>query len=141
MLGKLLDGHHIRILRYGEGILLLGLHQVKVGLVGVLPSRFCLVDTWFSLIDSKEVTVYCAHVNIVVNHTLCVLMVVISIHQKPRFLPFFWSLLMSGAWHQLRLKCVVCKDRLSVQEKLSFDCWCKGTTIWSWKQIFGLQIF
>ena len=54
-------------------------------------------------------------------------MVDISIPQKPRFLPFFGSLLMSGAWHQSRLQCVVCKDRLSVQEKLSFDCWCKGT--------------
>ena len=68
-------------------------------------------------------------------------MVDISIPQKPRFLPFFGSLLMSGALHQSCLKCVVCKDRLSVQEKLSFDCWCKGTTIWSWKQIFPLQIF
>ena len=37
---KLLDGHHIRILRYGEGILLLGLHQVDVGLVGVLTLSF-----------------------------------------------------------------------------------------------------
>ena len=45
VLGKLLDGHHIRILRYGEGILLLGLHQVEVGLVGVLTLSFCLVDT------------------------------------------------------------------------------------------------
>ena len=42
-------------------------------------------------------------------------MVDISIPQKPRFLPFFGSLLMSGAWHQSRLKCVVCKDRLSVE--------------------------
>ena len=40
VLGKLLDGHHIRILRYGEGILLLGLHQVGVGLVGVLTLSF-----------------------------------------------------------------------------------------------------
>ena len=40
VLGKLLDGHHIRILRYGEGILLLGLHQVDVGLVGVLTLSF-----------------------------------------------------------------------------------------------------
>ena len=40
MLGELLDGHHIRILRYGEGILLLGLHQVDVGLVGVLTLSF-----------------------------------------------------------------------------------------------------
>ena len=39
---------------------------------GFLPSRFCLVDTWFSLIDSKEVTVHWAHGNAVVNHTLCV---------------------------------------------------------------------
>ena len=81
------------------------------------------------------------HGNAVINHTLCVLMVDISIPQKPRFLPLFGSLLMSGALHQSRFKCVVCKDRLSVQEKLSFDCWCKGTTILSWKQIFGLQIF
>ena len=94
-----------------------------------------------SLIDFKEVTVHWTHGNAVVNHTLCVLMVDISIPQKPHFLPLFWSSLMSGAWHQSRLKCVVCKDWLSVQEKLSFDCWCKGTTIWSWKQIFPLQIF
>ncbi len=45
MLGKLLDGHHIRILRYGEGILLLGLHQVEVCLVGSSTLSFCLVDT------------------------------------------------------------------------------------------------
>ena len=31
-----------------------------------------LVDTWFSLIDFKEVTVHWAHGNAVVNHTLCV---------------------------------------------------------------------
>ena len=37
------------------------------------------------------------HGNAVINHTLCVLMVDISIPQKPRFLPFFGSLLMSGA--------------------------------------------
>ena len=36
---------------------------------GFLPSRFCLVDTWFSLIDSKEVTVHWPHGNTVVNHT------------------------------------------------------------------------
>ena len=45
VLGKLLDGHHIRILGYGEGILLLGLHQVEVGLVGVLTLFLSLVDT------------------------------------------------------------------------------------------------
>ena len=45
VLGILLDGHHIRILRYGEGILLLSLHEVEVGLVGVLTLSFCLVDT------------------------------------------------------------------------------------------------
>ena len=39
---------------------------------GFLPSRFCLVDTWFSLIDSKEVTVHWAHGNAVINHTFCV---------------------------------------------------------------------
>ena len=37
------------------------------------------------------------HGNAVINHTLCVLMVDISIPQKPRFLPLFWSSLMSGA--------------------------------------------
>ena len=36
---------------------------------GFLPSRFCLVDTWFSLIDSKEFTVHWPHGNTVVNHT------------------------------------------------------------------------
>ena len=39
---------------------------------GFLPSRFCLVDTWFSLVDFKEVAVHWAHGNAVVNHTLCV---------------------------------------------------------------------
>ena len=39
---------------------------------GFLPSRFCLVDTWFCLIDSKEVTVHWAHGNAVINHTFCV---------------------------------------------------------------------
>ena len=43
MLGEHLDGHHIRILRYGEGILLLGLHQVKVGLVA---GSYPLVFAW-----------------------------------------------------------------------------------------------
>ena len=38
----------------------------------VLTLSFCLVDTWFSLIDFKEVTVHWAHGNAVVNHTLCV---------------------------------------------------------------------
>ena len=34
VLGKLLDGHDVRVLRSGEGIFLLGLHKVEVGLVG-----------------------------------------------------------------------------------------------------------
>ena len=49
---------------------------------GFLPSRFCLVDTWFSLIDSKEVTVHWAHGNAVINHTLCLFWW--SIFQFPR---------------------------------------------------------
>ena len=68
-------------------------------------------------------------------------MVDISIPQKPHFLPLFWSSLTTGACRLLRPKFVVYEDRHLVQEKLSFDCWCKGTTILSWKQIFGLQIF
>ena len=40
VLRELLDVHDVRILRYGEGILLLGLHQVEVGLVGVLTLSF-----------------------------------------------------------------------------------------------------
>ena len=40
MLGKLLDGHHIGVLRDCERILILGLHQVDVGLVGVLTLSF-----------------------------------------------------------------------------------------------------
>ena len=38
----------------------------------VLTLSFCLVDTWFCLIDSKEVTVHWAHGNAVINHTFCV---------------------------------------------------------------------
>ena len=38
----------------------------------VLTLSFCLVDTWFSLVDFKEVAVHWAHGNAVVNHTLCV---------------------------------------------------------------------
>jgi len=34
VLRELLDGHDVRVLRSGEGILLLGLHKVEVGLVG-----------------------------------------------------------------------------------------------------------
>ena len=45
----------------------------------------------------KEVTVHGMHGNTVVNHTLCVLMVDISIPQKPHFLPLFWSSLTTGA--------------------------------------------
>ena len=43
--------------------------RLRSALSGFLPSRFCLVDTWFSLIDSKEVTVHWPHGNTVVNHT------------------------------------------------------------------------
>ena len=43
--------------------------RLRSALSGFLPSPFCLVDTWFSLIDSKEVTVHWAHGNTVVNHT------------------------------------------------------------------------
>ena len=45
VLRELLDVHDVRVLRSGEGILLLGLHKVEVGLVGVLTLSFCLVDT------------------------------------------------------------------------------------------------
>ena len=45
MLGKLLDGHHIGVLRDGERILLLGLHQVGVLLVRLLAVLLSLVDT------------------------------------------------------------------------------------------------
>ena len=38
----------------------------------VLTLSFCLVDTWFSLIDFKEVAVHWTHGNAVINHTLCV---------------------------------------------------------------------
>ena len=89
-----------------------------------------------------RVGVHWTHGNAVVNHTLCMFRWLIF--QLPRSLiscPYFWSSLMSGAWHQSRPECVVYEDWLSVQEKLSFDCWCKGTTIWSWNQIFPLQIF
>ena len=80
-----------------------------------------------SLIDFKEVAVHGTHGNAVVNHTLCVLMVDISITQKPHFLPLFWSSLTTGACRLLRPRFVVYEDRHLVQEKLSFDCWCKGT--------------
>ena len=45
VLGKLLDGHHIGVLRDGERILLLGLHQVGVLLVRLLAVLLSLVDT------------------------------------------------------------------------------------------------
>ena len=44
MLGKLLDGHHIGVLRDGERILLLGLHEVKGLLVRILTLLLSLVD-------------------------------------------------------------------------------------------------
>ena len=72
---------------------------------------------------------------------MCVLMVDISITQKPHFLPLFWSSLTTGACRLLRPRFVVYEDRHLVQEKLSFDCWCKDTTIWSWKQIFRYRFF
>ena len=50
---------------------------------------------------------------------------------RPLFLPLFWSSLTTGACRLLRPRFVVYEDRHLVQEKLSFDCWCKGTTIWS----------
>ena len=45
MLGKLLDGHHIGVLRDGARILLLGLHQVGVLLLRLLAVLLSLVDT------------------------------------------------------------------------------------------------
>ena len=44
VLGKLLDGHDVGVLRYGEGILLLGLHEVEVFLHRLLALLLCLVD-------------------------------------------------------------------------------------------------
>ena len=44
VLGKLLDGHHIGVLRDGERILLLRLHEVKVLLIRILTLLLSLVD-------------------------------------------------------------------------------------------------
>ena len=44
VLGKLLDGHDVGVLRYGEGVLLLGLHEVEVFLLRLLALLLCLVD-------------------------------------------------------------------------------------------------
>ena len=44
MLGKLLDGHDVGVLRDGERILLLGLYEVKVLLVRILTLLLSLVD-------------------------------------------------------------------------------------------------
>ena len=62
MLGKLLDGHHIGVLRDGERILLLGLHEVEVLLVRILTLLL-------SLVDLQKVCVHAAHYDAVVNHT------------------------------------------------------------------------
>ena len=44
VLRELLDGHHIGVLRDGERILLLGLHEVKVLLLRILTLLLSLVD-------------------------------------------------------------------------------------------------
>ena len=49
-----------------------------------------LVDTWFSLIDFKEVTVHWAHGNAVVNHTLCVFRwLIFQFPRSPISCPYF----------------------------------------------------
>ena len=45
VLRELLDVHDVRVLRSGEGIFLLGLHKVEVGLVWILALFLSLVDT------------------------------------------------------------------------------------------------
>ena len=44
VLGELLDGHDVRILRHGEGVLLLGLYEVEVILLRFLALLLRLVD-------------------------------------------------------------------------------------------------
>ena len=44
VLGKLLDGHDVGVLRDGESILLLGLHEFQVLLFRILALLLCLVD-------------------------------------------------------------------------------------------------
>ena len=44
VLGKLLDGHDVGVLRDGESILLLSLHEFQVLLVRILALLLCLVD-------------------------------------------------------------------------------------------------
>ena len=67
--GKFLDGHHIGILGNGEGVLLLGRHEVEVGLLRRLAHLLSHLDAPLGLVDLKEVRVHAAHHNTVVDHS------------------------------------------------------------------------
>ena len=54
MLGKLLDGHDVGVLRDGESILLLGLHEFQVLWVRVLPSFFAWLMRDFAWLISRR---------------------------------------------------------------------------------------
>ena len=69
MLGELLDGHDVAVLRNGEGVLYFSGDEVEIGLCGTLSSGLDSLDASLGLVDLEEVSVHGTHDDRIVDHS------------------------------------------------------------------------
>ena len=97
-----------------------------------------LVDTWFSLIDFKEVTVHWAHGNAVVNHTFCVFWwLIFQLPKSPVSCPSLGRYWCPAPDINQDLNVSSVKTDFRYKRSFLFDCWCKDTTFLNRKQEYG----